>query len=67
MWVSHLSIQFLNFKIDSSLTKTEDILLNVFLAIAVDNLADAESLTAVEKDGEEEVRRRSLQLSILYV
>uniref|UniRef100_A0A182K2T8 Voltage-dependent L-type calcium channel subunit alpha n=1 Tax=Anopheles christyi TaxID=43041 RepID=A0A182K2T8_9DIPT len=27
-----------------------DILLNVFLAIAVDNLADAESLTAVEKE-----------------
>lgn len=30
------------------------ILLNVFLAIAVDNLADAESLTAAEK--EEEVK-----------
>ncbi|XP_054168934.1 muscle calcium channel subunit alpha-1-like [Oppia nitens] len=30
------------------------ILLNVFLAIAVDNLADAESLTAIEKDEEEE-------------
>lgn len=27
-----------------------DILLNVFLAIAVDNLADAESLTAIEKE-----------------
>ena len=33
-----------------------DILLNVFLAIAVDNLADAESLTAIEKEEEEEVR-----------
>lgn len=32
-----------------------DILLNVFLAIAVDNLADAESLTAIEKEAEEEV------------
>jgi hypothetical protein len=31
-------------------------LLNVFLAIAVDNLADAESLTAIEKEAEEEVR-----------
>ncbi len=31
-----------------------DILLNVFLAIAVDNLADAESLTAIEKENEEE-------------
>lgn len=28
------------------------ILLNVFLAIAVDNLADAESLTAAEKEEE---------------
>lgn len=34
---------------------TADILLNVFLAIAVDNLADAESLTAIEKEAEEEV------------
>lgn len=31
-----------------------DILLNVFLAIAVDNLADAESLTTIEKDDNEE-------------
>ena len=31
-----------------------DILLNVFLAIAVDNLADADSLTTVEKDETEE-------------
>lgn len=31
-----------------------DILLNVFLAIAVDNLADAESLTTIEKEDEEE-------------
>lgn len=30
-----------------------DILLNVFLAIAVDNLADADSLTTIEKEGEE--------------
>lgn len=36
-----------------------DILLNVFLAIAVDNLADAESLTAIEKEEEEEVRGKS--------
>lgn len=34
---------------------SKDILLNVFLAIAVDNLADAESLTAIEKEAEEEV------------
>lgn len=31
-----------------------DILLNVFLAIAVDNLADADSLTEVTKEEEEE-------------
>lgn len=30
------------------------ILLNVFLAIAVDNLADAESLTTIEKEEEED-------------
>ncbi|RZC33742.1 muscle calcium channel subunit alpha-1-like, partial [Asbolus verrucosus] len=36
-----------------------DILLNVFLAIAVDNLADAESLTAIEKEEEEEAQNRS--------
>ncbi|XP_023318725.1 muscle calcium channel subunit alpha-1 isoform X2 [Trichogramma pretiosum] len=36
------------------------ILLNVFLAIAVDNLADAESLTTIEKDENEEEGRKSL-------
>lgn len=36
------------------MAKNTDILLNVFLAIAVDNLADAESLTAIEKEAEEE-------------
>ncbi|XP_018365717.1 PREDICTED: voltage-dependent calcium channel type D subunit alpha-1-like isoform X2 [Trachymyrmex cornetzi] len=35
------------------------ILLNVFLAIAVDNLADAESLTAIEKETEEEEKNKS--------
>ena len=38
-----------------------DILLNVFLAIAVDNLADAESLTALEKEKEEEKRNKSIR------
>lgn len=32
--------------------QTIDILLNVFLAIAVDNLADADSLTSVDKEEE---------------
>uniref|UniRef100_T1IPE0 Voltage-dependent L-type calcium channel subunit alpha n=1 Tax=Strigamia maritima TaxID=126957 RepID=T1IPE0_STRMM len=36
-----------------------NILLNVFLAIAVDNLADAESLTAIEKEEEETKQSRS--------
>ena len=39
-----------------------DILLNVFLAIAVDNLADAESLSDMEKEKEEE-KSRSLRRS----
>jgi hypothetical protein len=37
------------------------ILLNVFLAIAVDNLADAESLTAAEE--EEEKKKEELKKS----
>uniref|UniRef100_G3P2F3 Voltage-dependent L-type calcium channel subunit alpha n=1 Tax=Gasterosteus aculeatus aculeatus TaxID=481459 RepID=G3P2F3_GASAC len=36
------------------------ILLNVFLAIAVDNLAEAESLTSAQKDKAEEKMRRKL-------
>lgn len=40
-----------------------DILLNVFLAIAVDNLADAESLTAIEKEEEEEAQKQEQQKS----
>lgn len=34
------------------------ILLNVFLAIAVDNLADAESLNVAQKEKEEEEKRK---------
>ncbi|XP_042197960.1 voltage-dependent L-type calcium channel subunit alpha-1S-like isoform X3 [Callorhinchus milii] len=37
------------------------ILLNVFLAIAVDNLADAESLTSAQKEAAEEKLRRKLE------
>lgn len=37
-----------------SVYSNQDILLNVFLAIAVDNLADAESLTNIEKEEEAE-------------
>lgn len=40
------------------LIQISDILLNVFLAIAVDNLADAESLTAIEKEEEEEAEKQ---------
>ncbi|KAL1455036.1 hypothetical protein WDU94_009157 [Cyamophila willieti] len=39
------------------------ILLNVFLAIAVDNLADAESLTAIEKDDENEQQQEGQEES----
>lgn len=37
-----------------------DILLNVFLAIAVDNLAEAESLTSAQKAKAEERKRRKM-------
>lgn len=38
--------------------------MNVFLAIAVDNLADAQSLTEIEKEKEEEKERtRSIRRS----
>lgn len=33
----------------------------MFLAIAVDNLADAESLTAYEKEKEEEKKKKSIR------
>uniref|UniRef100_S4RTQ4 Voltage-dependent L-type calcium channel 1b n=1 Tax=Petromyzon marinus TaxID=7757 RepID=S4RTQ4_PETMA len=36
------------------------ILLNVFLAIAVDNLADAESLTSAQREAEEEKERKKI-------
>lgn len=39
------------------------ILLNVFLAIAVDNLADADSLTTVEKD---EVQHENIEANTNY-
>ncbi|KAG8518020.1 LOW QUALITY PROTEIN: Voltage-dependent L-type calcium channel subunit alpha-1S, partial [Galemys pyrenaicus] len=40
--------------------RPSDILLNVFLAIAVDNLAEAESLTSAQKAKAEERKRRKL-------
>ena len=42
------------------LSGAPDILLNVFLAIAVDNLAEAESLTSAQKAKAEERRRRKM-------
>uniref|UniRef100_A0A3Q3JX53 Voltage-dependent L-type calcium channel subunit alpha n=1 Tax=Monopterus albus TaxID=43700 RepID=A0A3Q3JX53_MONAL len=41
------------------------ILLNVFLAIAVDNLADAESLTSAQKEEEEEKERKKLASTVI--
>uniref|UniRef100_A0A8D3D7C2 Voltage-dependent L-type calcium channel subunit alpha n=1 Tax=Scophthalmus maximus TaxID=52904 RepID=A0A8D3D7C2_SCOMX len=43
------------------------ILLNVFLAIAVDNLADAESLTSAQKEEEEEKERKKLAREFNYL
>ena len=46
------------------MTKNSDILLNVFLAIAVDNLADAQSLTEIEEEkAEEKERTKSVRRS----
>lgn len=43
-----------------------DILLNVFLAIAVDNLADAESLNAAQKEAaEEKEKKKSARYCVL--
>lgn len=42
--------------------KPPDILLNVFLAIAVDNLADAENLTKIDK---EEKKRKKQEKKML--
>lgn len=41
-------------------------LLNVFLAIAVDNLANAQELTAAEEEQQEEDREKQLQVLIKY-
>lgn len=56
----------------SPLVTWPDILLNVFLAIAVDNLADAESLNTAQKEEEEAKKRKnsakySLAHSILHI
>ncbi|KAG7229540.1 hypothetical protein INR49_031964 [Caranx melampygus] len=45
-------------KLPRSLTLPSVILLNVFLAIAVDNLAEAESLTLAQKEKAEEKKRK---------
>lgn len=50
------------FLIILNLIKT-DILLNVFLAIAVDNLAEAENLTSAQKAKAEERKRKKLARS----
>ena len=45
----------------SLILEITDILLNVFLAIAVDSLAEAESLTSAQKDKADEKIRKKLQ------
>lgn len=47
-----------------SLTTLTDILLNVFLAIAVDNLADAENLTKIDKE-EKKRKKQEKKMKIL--
>ena len=42
----------------------EDTLLNVFLAIAVDNLANAQELTAAEEQAAEQREKVNLRISI---
>ena len=54
----------LSFSVVPPLNHFSDILLNVFLAIAVDNLADADSLSEMDKEKEEEKERtKSLRRS----
>lgn len=43
------------------------ILLNVFLAIAVDNLADADSLTTVEKEEEEGIKSHEIWVQSTFI
>ena len=63
-WKSTKCIQSLDLYRSFSLTKNSDILLNVFLAIAVDNLADAQSLTEIEEEkAEEKERTKSVRRS----
>ena len=49
------------------LTFLADTLLNVFLAIAVDNLASARELTAAEEAQKEEEEKVKFLLSILFI
>lgn len=48
-----------------SLSFIPDILLNVFLAIAVDNLAEAETLTSAQKAKADEKKRKKMARSVL--
>ena len=50
----------LRFSITVALITLPVILLNVFLAIAVDNLAEAESLTSAQKEKAEEKKRKKV-------
>lgn len=53
-------------QIQMFLTTMSDTLLNVFLAIAVDNLANAQEMTAAEEEQEEEEAVVSVQISLHF-
>ena len=55
-----LAISSKHSQVDVLSASPPDILLNVFLAIAVDNLAEAESLTSAQKAKAEERKRRKM-------
>lgn len=59
--VAIMNLFFVSYRtlyVSVSLSWFQDILLNVFLAIAVDNLADAESLNTAQKEEAEEKQRK---------
>lgn len=62
MWVGEREYK----KFIKSLTLHQVILLNVFLAIAVDYLAEAESLTLAQKEKAEDKMRKKLLRSVIH-
>ncbi|KTF99910.1 hypothetical protein cypCar_00006861 [Cyprinus carpio] len=61
---SLLGMQLFGGKFNFDETILTDILLNVFLAIAVDNLADAESLNSAQKEEEKRNKRKKSRIRV---